>query len=196
MYLVVRVVMPNSFQSNSGGFGGALRFGKDSARPSTISGSRFKNNQTSASGGAISYWSLGGEGTFEISGTSVVNNKSIANNVNVSANGGGIEVRGSMTFTGGEISGNETTGSGGGFCVSGNDSKVSFDGLILNDNKCNLRGGAFHVEGGTVAITSPLSFTGNTGMVGFEGGVWHAPGVAQVFGAPLGSQTVVEHKCW
>ena len=103
-------------------------------------------------GGGISY-GCGTNGTFEIS-----DNVCISNNESKGSNmgGGGIYIDGKLVMTGGEISGNTSSYSGGGVCINSAGIFEMNNGTISGNTALNGNGvyvsnnGTFEISGGAV----------------------------------------------
>jgi fibronectin-binding autotransporter adhesin len=160
--------------NNASAFGGAV----DSSGTETISDASFVNNSAVGGvGGAIF-----DQGTLAISGaTSIIDNTAskgggIANNgtlsiansslssnsakaVGSSGSGGGIyNSSGSISITGGKVTGNTATGSGGGIFINQGTLTITAN-TDINKNTA-ASGGALYNLFGTVAFTN-VSLTGN-----------------------------------
>ncbi len=133
-------------------------------------------------GGSISKNTASGTGTkglgggiFLAAGSGSINiyGGSVSNNTAKGVYGGGIYINsaGTVTMSGGEISGNKlaNVGDGGGICLNKDGAKLIMSGGTIKNNSASVGGGVLFTNPGTFTMTGGL-ITGNT-ATGDGGGV-------------------------
>ena len=106
---------------------------------------------------------------FIMSSGKISNNRATGQNISGKNNGGGVmQVGGDFKMTGGEISGNESDGGGGGVYT---DRTFTMTGGKISGNTSKRNGGGVHVYAGTFTLKENGEITNNT-SIGQGGGVY------------------------
>ena len=163
----------NKYQGTQGSYvgGGGVHVrgntsSDESYTPFIMKGGTISDNETNFTGGGVYV----GEGTtFTMEGGTISNNKAFATSSNRRGEGGGVYVYGSLSMSGGEISGNSAANNGGGVCAMG---KLIMSGGTIGgtgEGKANTAGDN---GGGVCMFTSGMSSTsacivsGNVTIIG------------------------------
>ncbi|MBD5413031.1 MAG: hypothetical protein HDR52_01180 [Treponema sp.] len=136
---------------NSGGYGGGVDIGgAKSGCKFTMSGGEISGNRAKRGAGVNVSKGLY-TGTFEMSGGTISENQSYGTGDD--ADGGGVYVSGKFTMSGGEITGNTATTSGGGVYVD-NSGTFTMEGGKIMDNTATSKGnGVYKAENATFTHT-------------------------------------------
>ncbi|MBD5443580.1 MAG: hypothetical protein HDR34_09330 [Treponema sp.] len=136
---------------NSGGYGGGVDIGgAKSGCKFTMSGGEISGNRAKRGAGVNVSKGLY-TGTFEMSGGTISENQSYGTGDD--AGGGGVYVSGKFTMSGGEITGNTATTSGGGVYVD-NSGTFTMEGGKIMDNTATSKGnGVYKAENATFTHT-------------------------------------------
>ena len=152
-----------------GGGGVHVRGNTNSSKsytPFIMKGGTISDNETTYTGGGVY---VGENTNFTMEGGTISNNKAFATSNNGRGEGGGVYVYGSLSMSGGEISGNNAANNGGGVCAMG---KLIMSGGTIGgtgEGKANTAGDN---GGGVCMFTSGMSSTsacivsGNVTIIG------------------------------
>jgi len=141
----------NNHATNNGGGVRAVNGGTF-----TMSGGTISNNTTSGSGGGVHVHT---DSLFTMTDGEITNNNA--------ANGGGVAIgAGEFQFRGGIISGNTSTGHGGGVRNAGQGVFIMFGNAIIENNRAGSSGGGVRLDGSATIAGGQI--TNNT--AGFDGG--------------------------